>query len=100
MYEALGTGRHVTVSPKDQGSRPEGRLDWREKRLDHLFLTSDEAVFSLRGNKAKDDASAGSRQLLPSPVSTTNAVLRMRLRNANPAAKCYPAVILPEQQLN
>jgi hypothetical protein len=69
-----------------------GQTDTKVKFLSRtsgytLFLTSDEAVFALRGNKAKDNPSGGSRQLLPSPVSTTNAVLRMKLRNANPAAK-------------
>src|SRR5207245_2832326 len=48
----------------------EGQTDVRVKFLSRgagytLFLTSDEAIFSLRGNEAKDDASDVGRQLRP-----------------------------------
>jgi hypothetical protein len=53
-----------------------------------LFLTGDEAVFSFPGNKANRDASVISRQSRPILVTpATNAVLRMKLAKANPAAE-------------
>ena len=52
-----------------------------------LFLTGDEAVFSLRGSKAVGEALPASHQLKPMVVPTASAVLRMKLRNANHAAK-------------
>lgn len=73
--------------------RNQGQTDARGKFLSRgsgytLFLTSDEAVFNLRGSNSKDGASDASPQLRSSPaVPTTNAVLRMKLVKANPAAK-------------
>jgi hypothetical protein len=53
-----------------------------------LFLTGDEAVFTLRGNEAKDSTSVVNRQLRPRPVMPpTNIVMRMKLLNANLAAR-------------
>jgi hypothetical protein len=72
--------------------RNQGQIDARVKFLSRgsgytLFLTSDEAVFNLRGIKSRDDASDTGPQLRSSPaVPTTNAVLRMKLVKANPAA--------------
>jgi hypothetical protein len=79
----------------------QGQTDARVKFLSRgsgytLFLTSDEAVFSLRGSEANTNASGVSRQLRPSPaVPTTNAVLRMKLHNANRAAKVTGTDQLP-----
>src|ERR1017187_3375264 len=61
-----------------------------------LFLTGDEAVLTLSGKKPQgfvsghrfSDAASGSRKGVPSAADfTTGKVLRMKLRNANPAAK-------------
>src|SRR3984893_5450688 len=68
-----------------------------------LFLTGDEAVLALRGSAAKRPAPKGASGFGGAPVSlkrypdtnpnpatpqsTTGGVLRMKLRNANPAAK-------------
>jgi Beta-propeller repeat len=79
----------------------QGQADTRVKFLSRgsgytLFLTSDEAIFSLRGDKAKDEASGVSRQLRPSPaVLATNAVLQMKLVKANRAAKVTGTDELP-----
>jgi Beta-propeller repeat len=79
----------------------QGQTDARVKFLSRgagyaLFLTSDEAVFSLRGNKAKDDASGVGRQSPPSPaIPATSAVLRMKLVKANRAAKVTGTDELP-----
>jgi hypothetical protein len=77
-----------------------GQSDGRVKFLSRgggytLFLTQDEAVLALRGINAKtDNAHAHERKNATAPhapesgavASTTGAVLRMKLRNANPAA--------------
>jgi len=61
-----------------------------------LFLTSDEAVFTLRGSNANDDASAAGRHLHPSPgMPATDAVLRMKFVNADHAAKVTGVDELP-----
>jgi beta-propeller repeat-containing protein len=61
-----------------------------------LFLTSDEAIFTLRGSKAKDDTIRVSRQMQPSSaVPPTSAVLRMKLLHANPAARVTGTDVLP-----
>ena len=80
----------------------QGQTDAKVKFLSRgsgytLFLTGDEAVFSLRGSKAKAEHIACSRpQLHPTAVApTTNAVLRMKLVKANPAAKVTGADELP-----
>ena len=74
----------------------QGQADGRVKFLSRtggytLFLTQDEAVLALRGSKPNTTRTkfAGSD---PTPQSgtgapTTGAVLRMKLRNANPVAK-------------
>jgi hypothetical protein len=60
-----------------------------------LFLTGDEAVFSLRGSKAKGEALPASPQLQPAVLPTANTVLRMKLVKANPSAKVTGAEELP-----
>jgi hypothetical protein len=60
-----------------------------------LFLTGDEAVFSLRGSKANGEELPASFQLKPTVVPTTNAVLRMKLVKANPSAKITGSEELP-----
>ncbi len=52
-----------------------------------LFLTGDEAVFSIRGNDAKPNVSRVGGSHSKPVVPRTNAVLRMKLVKANPAAK-------------
>jgi hypothetical protein len=56
-----------------------------------LFLTQDEAVLALRGSRANtpEMKSAGAAHTLRSGLAspTASALLRMKLRNANPAAK-------------
>jgi hypothetical protein len=56
-----------------------------------LFLTGDEAVFALNGKKASPNKSriAGAAHALPSSTTApkSGGVLRMKLLNANPAAK-------------
>ncbi len=83
-----------------------GQTDARVKFLSHtggytLFLTGDEAVLALRGNHVKSSkASSGDGKLrsgmvasidgltpAPTAETATASVLRMKLRNANPAAK-------------
>jgi Beta-propeller repeat len=73
----------------------QGQTDGRVKFVSRgsgysLFLTNDEAVFSLRGSKAKP-ANDKSPQALPArppqELATTGAILRMKLVKANPAAK-------------
>jgi hypothetical protein len=58
-----------------------------------LFLTGDEAVLAMSGKRAKDAAPKGAsgfresaRRGKPRLYGTTGGVLRMKLRNANPAA--------------
>lgn len=51
-----------------------------------LFLTGDEAVFSMRASKAVPSVAGHHSQREP-VEPTTNAVLRMKLVKANPAAK-------------
>ena len=71
----------------------QGQTDARVKFLSRgagykLFLTSDEAVFTLRGGGAKADPPAVRGQLHPkADAPATTAVLRMKLLNANRAAK-------------
>jgi hypothetical protein len=70
----------------------EGQTDAKVKFLSRgpgytLFLTGDEAVFSLRGSKAGGEALPARHQSTPMLVPTANAVLRMKLRNSNHAAK-------------
>jgi hypothetical protein len=95
-----------------------GQADGRVKFLSRtggytLFLTGDEAVFAMRGKKAKKSSpqglkpaslsdSGGTTKTMPfsktvsgtsssgddaATEDTTGSVLRMKLRNANPAAK-------------
>ena len=70
----------------------QGPTDARVKFLSRgagntLFLTADEAVFSLHGSEAKGSKSPVGGQLDPKAlVPTTNSVLRMKLVKANPAA--------------
>jgi hypothetical protein len=72
-----------------------GQTDGRVKFLSRtggysLFLTGDEAVLALSGKKTNADrAKIGSAARLPQSMATTKAggVLRMKLRNANPAVK-------------
>lgn len=79
----------------------QGQTDAKVKFLSRgsgytLFLAGDEAVFSLRGSKVKSDASPSTHRLHQSAVGpTTNAVLRMKLVKANPAAKVTGADQLP-----
>jgi hypothetical protein len=79
----------------------EGQTDARVKFLSRgsgytLFLTSDEAVFSSRGRKTDNLASGRPPQLQPGAVvPKTNAVLRMKLVNANRAAKVTGTNELP-----
>jgi len=61
-----------------------------------LFLTGNEAVFSMRRSKAKVNTSPASRPSQSSAaVPTTNAVLRMKLIKASPAAKMTGTDELP-----
>jgi hypothetical protein len=61
-----------------------------------LFLTSDEAVFSLRGSETISHAQGFPGQLRRSAaVPAANAVLRMRLRNARPATRVAGVDELP-----
>jgi hypothetical protein len=79
-----------------------GQADARVKFISRtggyaLFLTGDEAVLALRGKKAKSNFPVETRLAAspveaesksgPTPESATGAVLRMKLRNANPAAR-------------
>jgi hypothetical protein len=72
-----------------------GQTDGRVKFLSRtsgytLFLTGDEAVLSLSGKKASAKTKiVGTARTLPSSMAEFKAggVLRMKLRNANPAAK-------------
>ena len=76
-----------------------GQTDSRVKFLSRtggytLFLTEDEAVLALSGKRAQDPAPKGAsgfresaRRGKPRLYGRTGAVLRMKLRNANPAAK-------------
>jgi Beta-propeller repeat/Abnormal spindle-like microcephaly-assoc'd, ASPM-SPD-2-Hydin len=72
-----------------------GQTDARVKFLSRgsgysLFLTSDEAVFSLRSSKAKTASDKSAHALparQPGELAATRAVLRMKLVKANPAAK-------------
>jgi hypothetical protein len=85
-----------------------GQADGRVRFLSRtggytLFLTGDEAVLALRGSAAKKPATKGASVLrgatvslkpyldtnpnLAIPQSMTGGVLRMKLRDANPAAK-------------
>jgi hypothetical protein len=72
-----------------------GQTDKRVKFLSRtsgysLFLTGDEAVLTLSGKNANAKAKmAGAAHSLPSGMAAPKAggVLRMKLRNANPAAK-------------
>ncbi len=77
-----------------------GQADGRVKFLSRtgsytLFLTGDEAILALRAGKAKNKfpvetrlaASPREAKSNSIPDRTTGAVLRMKLRNANPAAK-------------
>jgi hypothetical protein len=79
----------------------QGQTDAKVKFLSRglgytLFLTSTEAVFSLRGKKAQDDASGVSGQFRPSPaVPTTGVALRVKLVKANRAAEVTGADELP-----
>jgi Beta-propeller repeat/Abnormal spindle-like microcephaly-assoc'd, ASPM-SPD-2-Hydin len=73
----------------------QGQTDGRVKFLSRgsgysLFLTSDEAVFSLRSSKAKTASDKSAHALparQPEELAATRAVLRMKLVKANPAAK-------------
>jgi hypothetical protein len=60
-----------------------------------LFLTGDEAVFSLRGSKANGGALPASPRLRPTVVPIANAILRMKLVKTNPAAKATGEDELP-----
>jgi hypothetical protein len=60
-----------------------------------LFLTGDEAVFSLRRDKGTVGALPASRELQPTAVPAANAVLRMKLVRANPAARVIGTDELP-----
>jgi hypothetical protein len=63
-----------------------------------LFLTGDEAVFSLQGSKVKNDTSPSTHRLHQSAVGpTTDAVLRMKLVNPNQATKVSGADELPDK---
>jgi Beta-propeller repeat/Abnormal spindle-like microcephaly-assoc'd, ASPM-SPD-2-Hydin len=77
-----------------------GQTDARVKFLSRssgytLFLTGDEAVFSLRGSKVDGEALPASPKLQPKVVPVANAVLRMKLLKANPAARVIGADELP-----
>jgi hypothetical protein len=78
----------------------QGQTDSRVKFLSRgsgytLFLTGEEAVFSLRRSKADGKALPASPQLQPTVLPTANAVLRMKLVKANPAARVIGADELP-----
>jgi hypothetical protein len=61
-----------------------------------LFLTSYEAVFNLSGSRSRDNTSGFGHQARPNPVlPTTNAVLCMKIHNANRTAKVAGADELP-----
>jgi hypothetical protein len=90
--------------------RNQGQINAQVKFLSRgsgytLFLTGDEAVFSLRGGTAKDEvspldprSSATHPRLRPSTSNvptTRDAVLRMKLVNANPAAEITGTDELP-----
>lgn len=70
----------------------EGQTDAKVKFLSRgpgytLFLTGDEAVFSLRQGRTGGEALPANPPLKPRVVPMADAVLRMKLWNANPAAK-------------
>jgi len=77
----------------------QGQSDGRVKFLSRgtsyrLFLTNDEAVFTLRGGETKTDKSVG--ELRPKATAPNDtAVLRMTLLHANRAAKVTGADELP-----
>ena len=78
----------------------QGQTDSRVKFLSRgsgytLFLTSDEAVFSLRGSKADGEAMPASPLLQPTVLPAANAVLRMKLVKSSPSAKVIGADELP-----
>jgi hypothetical protein len=78
----------------------QGQTDGRVKFLSRgsgytLFLTADEAVFSLQGNKSKDDTGQISPQHRRQAAPKANAILRMKLLHANPASKITGADELP-----
>ncbi|MGA7380572.1 MAG: SBBP repeat-containing protein, partial [Terriglobales bacterium] len=78
----------------------QGQTDAKVKFLSRgsgytLSLTGDEAVFSLRGSEAKPNTSLVGELRPRAVVPTTKAVLRMKLRNANPAAMVTGADELP-----
>jgi hypothetical protein len=78
----------------------QGQTDSRVKFLSRgsgytLFLTGDEAVFSLRGSKGDGEALPTGLQLRPKVAPTGNAVLRMKLVKANSAAKVTGVDKLP-----
>jgi hypothetical protein len=60
-----------------------------------LFLTGDEAVFSLRRGKGTVGALPASRELQPTAVPAANTVLRMELVKANPVARVIGTDELP-----
>jgi Bacterial Ig-like domain (group 3)/Beta-propeller repeat len=70
-----------------------GQTDERVKFVSHtsrysLFLASDEAVFALKGNSNNASLYGASHILQTKNVPVkTGGILRMKLRNANPAAK-------------
>jgi hypothetical protein len=78
----------------------QGQADSQVKFITHtgaysLFLTGDEAVLALHGAKAKNKfpvetrlaTSPAKANSAPTPERATESVLRMKLRNANAAAK-------------
>ena len=71
----------------------QGQTDARVRFLSRgsgysLFLTQDDAVFSLRGSTVKPTAKARTIGRPPQPdLPATSVVLRMKLVNANPSAK-------------
>ena len=63
-----------------------------------LFLTNDEAVFSLRSSEAKTENDKSTHALparQPEEFATTRAVLRMKLVKANPSARVIGEEELP-----
>jgi len=52
-----------------------------------LFLTGNEAVLTLSGHKAETKAAHAQKHQKPMPAPKAGGVLRMKLRNANPATR-------------
>ncbi len=98
----LGSYGKLPLSFEANHGQTDGRVKFLSRSGGYsLFLTGDEAVLALRGKKAKNTAP---KRPTSSPVETrlaasadrmTGGVLRMKLRNANAAAKVTGVDELP-----